>query len=212
MSINNNVENLEKTENKLENFFKKIVDFSPREIAILSALASLSILNQFVHIGYMDPVSYIWIDIVGVFWVMAFFLYGLRGYFVTSFLGVLVISLFDQTGVVGGLMKFFAVTSAVLGFYLILKIFKKKASSVQNSLHLTLAITTSLATKILIMVPLYYYFAWPIYTGTSSEIGFQSVPIVLVAGLNLAGGLVDIVLAWVLAFVYKVKKFGKDEE
>ncbi len=209
MSVNN-VENVEKTKNSFREKFDKIFDFSPREIAILGALASLSIITQFIHIGFVDPVSYIWIDIVGVFWVIAFFLYGLRGYLVTSLLGFLTISLFDQTGPVGGLMKFFAVTSAVIGFYLILKIFNKKANEIKNLPFLSLALIVSVLAKILIMTPLYYYFAWPIYTNTTPEIGLESVPVLLVGGLNLVGGLVDIILAWVLVFVYKISKFGNE--
>lgn len=187
-----------------------LFNFTSRQIAICGALAALSMAAQFVfHIGYLNPISFIWIDLVGVFWIIAFLLFGFRGAMATSLISGLILILNPSGGIVGALMKFLATVCTWLGIYIFLLLVRKSRADFEIPLKMLGALILAIILRVVVMVPMYFYVAWPIYTGTSIEIGFQAVPWLLVALLNTIQAVVDVSLAWVLVYVFKISRFGE---
>lgn len=210
------VEDLQTTTNKSSSF-QKFFSLNSREIAILGALASFSLISGVVKIPpfrfFTDPVSYIAVDIVGVFWAIAFFLFALKGYLIVSGVGLVLVSLFSSGGWVGGIMKFAAVGFTVLGFYLVLLATKTKVESLGDIKKKWPVILVGLLNAFIFrgigMYFLYYYFAFPAYVGVSPERALQMVPIYNVVGLNILSAVIDLTLAFVLVYVFKLDKFGR---
>ena len=65
-----------------------------KRLVTASALAAFSAVVQLIHIGYQSPQFGMWIDIVAVTWVAAYFLFDLKTSFIVSFLGAIIITLF----------------------------------------------------------------------------------------------------------------------
>lgn len=187
------------------NFREKI---TTRELSILSALAALSITVQLIHIGYRSPVG-IWVDLVAVFWLMAYFLYGVRGAMITSIVGFLVITLTQPDTWIGASMKWIASFLVWISFVMFLSLIKKNREVFEDFKYLVIPIILGIILRGVAMIILNYYYAIPIWIpGTTPEQAMEIVPWHILVGLNAIQTLVDVILAWVLVFKFKLKKFG----
>jgi len=101
-------------------------NISSREIALLAGLASLSAVVQLIHLGYQSPQWGMWIDVVAVSWIMAFFLFGIRASLIVSLLGALIITLFAPDTWLGASMKWVATFPMYGSLFAYMKIAKKE--------------------------------------------------------------------------------------
>ena len=83
-------------------FMKK---FNTRQLAFAGALAAVSAVLQLYHLGYQSPQWGMWIDLVAVSWIIAYFLFGIRSALLVSFLGAVIITLFAPDTWLGASMK-----------------------------------------------------------------------------------------------------------
>jgi riboflavin transporter FmnP len=186
-------------------------------IAIMSALAII-----FDVFSDVLPLRMPWgmkIDFVGTIWVLTYFLYGLSAASSVSVITTLFITLFMPTGFVGGIMKFVATIPMFLVPALVsrLPFFSKHGAKLFNKTLLLVGVTF-LATIVRLLVAMVanYYWAIPIWTGIpTGDIlavmfgGSILEFIIFVAGLNVLQGIIDIVVAWLLAFKFKLSSmFG----
>src|SRR3989338_5968062 len=79
-----------------------------RVIALSAALASLSAFLQLYHLGYQSTQWGMWLDLVAVTWIIAYFLFSLRSALIVSILGFIIITLFAPDTWLGASMKFVA--------------------------------------------------------------------------------------------------------
>jgi riboflavin transporter FmnP len=186
-------------------------------IAILSALAII-----FDIFSDVLPLRMPWgmkVDFVGTIWVLSYFLYGLSAASSVSVITTLFITMFMPTGFVGGIMKFVATTPMFLVPALVsrLPFFSKHGAKLFNKTLLIVGVTF-LATIVRLLVSMVanYYWAIPLWTGIpTGDIlavmfgGSILEFIIFVAGLNVLQGIIDMVVAWLLAFKFKLSSmFG----
>lgn len=165
----------------------------------------------------MLPFRVLWgmkIDFVGTVWVLSYFLYNLPVALPVSAITTLYIALFMPTGFVGAIMKFIATIPMFLIPAIVsrLPFFSKRNSKIFNNIFLTvgLCIIANIV-RLVLATTVNYYWAIPLWTGTPTDqivdvmfSGSFTAFIVFVAGMNVAQGIVDIVVPWVLAFKLKL--------
>lgn len=189
--------------------FKYIVKkLSTRELALSAALAAFSAVVQLIHIGYQSPQWGMWIDVVAVSWIAAFFLFGVRSCFLVSLLGALIITLFAPDTWLGASMKWVATMPMWGSLYLWSTLSKKKISNYQKITNLLIPIFVGLIVRSLLVIPLNYYYAIPIWTGMTTQQAISLIPWYIIAGFNTIQGLLDVFLAWMIVFRFRISRFA----
>jgi len=186
-------------------------------IAIMSALAII-----FDVFSDVLPLRMPWgmkVDFVGTIWVLSYFLYGLSAASSVSVITTLFITMFMPTGFVGGIMKFVATMPMFLVPALVsrLPFFSNHGAKLFNK-PLLIVVVAVLANVVRLLVAMgaNYYWAIPLWTGIpTGDIlavmfgGSILEFIIFVAGLNVIQGIIDVVIAWLLAFKFKLSSmFG----
>jgi len=182
--------------------------FTSRELAIASGLAAFSAVVQLIHLGYQSPQWGMWIDIVAVSWIVAFFLYGVRMSFMVSLLGALIITLFAPDTWLGASMKWVATMPMWLCLYLWLAISKQKIAKYRKITYIVVPVIFGIIIRSLIVLPLNYYYAIPIWTGMTAQQAISAIPWWVIAGFNAIQGVLDVVLAWILVFRFRLHRFA----
>ncbi|MDZ7586128.1 MAG: hypothetical protein U0946_00090 [Patescibacteria group bacterium] len=175
-----------------------------RELALTAALAAVSAVLQLIHLGYQSPQWGMWLDLVAVSWLIAFFLFGLRSSFYVSILGFIVITLFAPDTWLGASMKWLATAP----MWLSLGFFSQKFKSFQKISSLVLPLTIGLIIRSLIIIPINYYYAIPIWTGMSPIVAIQTIPWYIIFGFNSIQGLIDVILAWTIVYRFRLSRFA----
>lgn len=178
---------------------------SNRELALTAALAAVSAVVQLIHLGYQSPQWGMWIDLVAVSWLIAFFLFGLRSSLYVSLLGFIVITLFAPDTWLGASMKWLATAP----MWLSLGLFSTKFKSYQKISSLILPLAIGLIVRSLIIIPINYFYAIPIWTGMSTAVAIKVIPWYIIAGFNSIQGLLDVILAWVIVYRFRLSRFAK---
>ena len=168
---------------------------SNRELALTAALAAVSAVVQLVHLGYQSPQWGMWIDLVAVSWLIAFFLFGLKSSFYVSLLGFIVITLFAPDTWLGASMKWLATAP----MWLSLGLFPGK---------LILPLVIGLIIRSAIIIPINYFYAIPIWTGMSPAVAIRTIPWYIIAGFNSIQGLIDVILAWIIVYRFRINRFA----
>ncbi|MBM3283942.1 hypothetical protein FJY90_06920 [Candidatus Gottesmanbacteria bacterium] len=181
---------------------------STRELALSSGLAAISAITQLIHIGYQSPNWGMWIDVVAVSWIIAFFLFGARSCFLVSLLGALIITLFAPDTWLGASMKWIATAPIWLSLYFYLRVSKGKYADYKNIAKLILPLTVGLIVRSLLVLPLNYYYAIPIWTGMPPLLAMQKIPWYIIAGFNTIQGIIDVLLAWIVVFRFRLDRFA----
>jgi len=178
------------------------------EMASIAALSALSAVFQIVHIGWLSPWG-MWIDLVGVPWIIAYFLYGGRAGLVTSAIGAIIITLVAPSTWLGALLKF----TATLPMWLFPMIFQKirriDTDKFSRSVFLPVSIIIAIFVRMLIVLPINYYFAIPIWTGWSPAQAMEFVPWWIMCGLNAIQGVLEVTVAWLVVFRFGISRFSK---
>ncbi len=183
--------------------------FSIRQLSIAAGLAAFSAVLQLIHIGYQSPQFGMWIDIVAVTWIVALFLFDLKMSLLVSLVGALIITLFAPDTWLGASMKW--VASLPIWFFLgiWLNIFKKDRNFYRKKKNLIIPFLFGLVARLLIIIPLNYYYAIPIWTGLTPAKAILVIPWYIIALFNLIQSVVDVSLAWILVYQFKLERFAK---
>ena len=187
---------------------KKSSRFSGRELTIAAGLAAFSAVVQLIHVGYQSPTFGMWIDIVAITWIMAFFLFGKRMSLIVSLVGALIITLFAPDTWLGASMKWIASLPMWLILALWMEVSKKSLNYYGQVKNLIIPILLALFIRCLIVLPLNYFYAIPIWTGMTTAIAWKAIPWYVIVIFNVVQGLVDILVAWILVFKFRLKSFS----
>jgi riboflavin transporter FmnP len=182
-----------------------------RRLAILAALASISALFQLLHVGIKTQWG-MWIDIVAVPWIVAYFLFGIRGGLMASLVGSIVITLIAPDTWLGASAKLIATVPMFLTLYAVTLIFKKKIEKFKNIKNILLPILFAIVIRGILMFFFNYYFALPIWIPGKTPIQLMSIfPWYIIIGINAIQGVIDVIFAWILVFKYKLLRFGQKD-
>lgn len=179
-----------------------------RELVIAAGLSAISAVVQIIHIGYMSPQWGMWIDIVAVTWIIALLLFGLRVTFLVSVIGAVIITLFAPETWLGASMKWVASLPIWLILGVWLNIRKKKLSYYKNFRNLLMPLVIAVIVRCLIIIPVNYYYAIPIWTKMSPEQAMTAIPWYIIALFNIVQSAVDVFLAWTLVYKFGLIRYG----
>jgi riboflavin transporter FmnP len=179
-----------------------------REITVTASLAALSAAAQLFHLGYQFPQWGMWLDAVAIPWLIAYFMFGLRSAVIVSLLGSLVITLFSPDTWLGAVMKFSATLPLLITLTISTKFINKQLLHL-NKFYLILApLLVGLIIRSSLMLPLNYYWAIPIWTGLTADQAMTIIPWYVIAGINSVQAIIDVVLAWLLVFKFKLYRYA----
>jgi len=161
-------------------------------------LAVVSVLLQIYKISFPWG-GIIDIDVVGVPWLIATFLFGLYGGIITSLVAAAGIAVFAPTGPVGATMKWIATVIMVLIVGLVGKTlgFNRKG--------LAVAFIACIVARPVLMVLFNYFVGIPLFFGMSTEAAFQEFPIEVFIIPNMILAVIDFWIAYILVFRTKLK-------
>lgn len=179
-----------------------------RTLAIAAGLAAFSATVQLVHLGYQSPQFGMWIDIVAVTWLIALFLFGVRISFLVSVIGAIVITMFAPDTWLGASMKWLASFPMWVSLGIWLKIMKKDNTYYKKYKNLIIPLVVALIIRSFIVLPVNYYYAIPIWTGLSPEKAMMVIPWYIIVIFNTIQGLIDVVVAWILVFRFKLDRYA----
>lgn len=177
-------------------------------LALCAALASISAILQLLHFGFQPPQLGMWLDIVASSWIIAFFLFGIRGAVLTSLVGALTITLFAPETWIGAIMKWSTTFPMLLCLYFYTFNKPKITEFYAKPINLIVPIILALILRSALALPLNYYFAIPLWTGMSTNKALNSVPWYLISGLNILQGIIDISIAWLITYKFKLSRFA----
>jgi riboflavin transporter FmnP len=162
-----------------------------RRLAVFAALAAISALFQLLHIGFKTQWG-MWIDIVAVPWIVAYFLFGIRGGLTVSLVGSIIITLM------------------FLVLYGVTLIFKKNITQFKKLRNIILPVLVAISLRGILMFFFNYYFALPIWIPGKTSIELMNIfPWYIIVGINAVQGVIDVVFAWILVFPYKLSRFSQ---
>lgn len=177
------------------------------EITACAALAVISAALQLVHVGWMSPWG-MWVDLVAIPWIVAYFLYGEKPALTVSLVGVIIITLFAPSTWLGAIMKWLATMPMVLVPVMVQKTKKLKLKDFRKPLLLVPAIAVAIVLRGGIVIPVNYYFAIPIWTGWSTAKAMAFVPWWAIFGINAIQGVLEVLISWLLVFRFKLDRFA----
>lgn len=180
------------------------------EITAAAALAAISAVLQFVHLGFLTPWG-MWIDLVAVSWIVAYLIYGPRVAIMVSVAGALIITLIAPSSWLGAFMKWTASAPLILTLFLVQKGMKAKPKDLSKMRYITVALGAALLIRCALMLPLNYYFAIPIWTGMPAAQAMDVVPWWAIAGINAIQGVLEAALAWMLVYRFRLGRFSSWE-
>ena len=183
-----------------------------REYAIFATLSAFSAVFQLFHAGFQTQWG-MWIDIVGVSWIIAFFLFGIRGGLIVATVGSIIITIIAPDTWLGALAKFLATVPMFLIPYFILSISKKKLEDLRHIPLLIISIILAILLRGAIMFCFNYFFALHIWIpGKTTEQLLAIFPWYIIIGVNAVQGILEVTLAWLLVFRFKLSRFAHSEE
>lgn len=177
------------------------------EITAAAALAAISAALQIVHVGWMSPWG-MWIDLVAVSWIVAYFLYGGRTAFVVSIVGAIIITFAAPSTWLGAMIKWMATVPMFIIPIVMQKTMRLQLKDFRKPMLLVAAIGLAVILRVLIVIPVNYYFAIPIWTGWTPLEAMEFVPWWAILGMNVIQGVLEVVLAWLLVFRFRLDRFS----
>ena len=177
------------------------------EVTAFAALAAISAVLQIVHLGWLSPWG-MWVDLVAVSWMTAYFLYGGRAAFIVSLVGAIIITLVAPSTWLGAGMKWLATFPMWLVPLAMRRAFRKKMKDFRKPAILIAAVAIAILLRCLIVIPVNYYFAIPIWTGMTTAQAIEAVPWWAIFALNAVQGVVEVALAWLLVFRFRLDRFA----
>ena len=180
-----------------------------RRMAIFAALAAISAIFQLLHVGIKTQWG-MWIDVVAVPWIIAYFLFDLKGGLTVSLVGSIIITLIAPDTWLGASAKFIATVPMFLVLYGATIIFKKNIAQFKKLGNIILPVLVAIILRGVLMFFFNYYFALPIWIPGKTSIELMNIfPWYIIVGINAVQGIIDVVFAWILVFPYKLSRFGQ---
>ncbi|MDI6826741.1 MAG: hypothetical protein QMD36_06210 [Candidatus Aenigmarchaeota archaeon] len=177
------------------------------EITGCAALAAISAAFEIVHIGY--PTQWgMWIDVVAIPWILAFFLYRGRAALFVSIVGSIIITLVAPSSWLGASMKWLATMPMWLILWALQKSWKLRLRDFKRARVIISCIYFAVILRGIIMIPTNYYYALPVWTGWSPEKAMAMLPWWIIFSLNAIQGILEVTVAWLLVFKFKLKRFA----
>lgn len=177
------------------------------EITAAAALVAISAALQIVHVGFAVPWG-MWMDVVAVSWIVAYFLYGGRTAIVVSVISALVITLVAPATWLGATAKWLASVPLIFVMIAMSVTMKLKMRDFSKMHLLLLAVAVSIVIRAALLIPFNYYFALPIWVGWSTAEAMSFVPWWAIAGINALQTVVEVAIAWLLVFRFKLDRFS----
>ncbi len=177
------------------------------EITAAAALAAISVVLQVVHVGWASPWG-MWIDLVSVSWIIAYLLYGGRTSIIVSVVVAIMITLVAPSTWLGAALKWVATMPMIVIPMIMQKTMGLKLQDFRKPSLLVLAIAAAVVLRVLIVIPANYYFAIPVWTGWSPAESMTFVPWWAIMIMNVAQGAIEVVLAWLLVFRFRLDRFS----
>jgi riboflavin transporter FmnP len=177
------------------------------EISVFAALAAISAAFQMVHLGYQTPWG-MWIDVVAIPWILAFFLYRGRGSLIVSIIGSIIITLVAPSTWLGASMKWLATMPMWLTLWLSQKTFKLKLKDFKKISIVISCILLGIVLRGIIIIPTNYYYAIPIWMGWTPEKAMEMLPWWIIFLVNAIQGILEVVIAWMLVFKFRLRRFA----
>lgn len=187
-------------------------NLSTKTIAVAGGLAALSALSQLNHIGYQSPTWGMWIDVVAVSWIVAYFLFGTRVGILVALVGALAITLFSPDTWLGASMKLVATLPIILSFALVQSKSQKLDFNYSHPRALILPLLTGIFLRCLVILPLNYFYAIPIWTKMTPIEAWTNIPWFVIVAFNVVQSIVDVGVAWVLVYKFKLSRYSKVEQ
>lgn len=179
-----------------------------RELAILAALSAFSAILQIFHLGVKTQWG-MWIDLVGIPWILAYFLFDIRGGLIASLIGSLIITLVAPDTWLGALAKLLATVPMFLFLYFFTAIFRKKIRQFSRLKNIILPTLIALFVRGAVMLFFNYYFALPVWIPGKTPSQLMTIfPWYIIVGINTIQGVIDVIFAWLLVFPYHLSRFG----
>lgn len=180
-----------------------------RTLILTSAamLAAVSSVLQIAHLGYLSPWG-MWIDFVAVPWILAYFLFGWRGAFTVSAVSSLIITFVAPSTWLGALMKFTATLPMWAVPFLFRRTLGLKLDDFKKTRLLLVILALAIVLRGLLVIPLNYFYAIPIWTGMSPSQAIGFIPWWVIFGLNAVQGTLEFMLAWLLVFRSRIARFA----
>ena len=182
-----------------------------REIALAAGLAAISTVVQLIHIGYQSPQFGMWIDVVAVTWIIGIFLFGPRMAFIVSIMGAIMITLFAPDTWLGASMKWLA----SFPVWLLLGIWTYKKGQIfeyyKKWWKFIIPLTIAIIIRCLIIIPVNYFYAIPIWTGLTPAKAMVIIPWQIIAIFNIVQSFVDVGVAWLLVYKFGLNRFASKE-
>lgn len=170
-------------------------------------LAAISSVLQIVHLGYLSPWG-MWIDFVAVPWIIGYFLFSWRGALTVSVVSSLVITFVDPSTWLGALMKFVATLPMWLVPFAWQKASKLKLKDFHKLSIAAACVLLAIALRALLVIPLNYYYAIPIWTGMQPEQAMGLIPWWIIFAMNAIQGVLEFAIAWILIFRFRLERFA----
>ncbi len=177
------------------------------ELTAAAALAAISAALQIVHVGWMSPWG-MWIDVVAVSWIVAYFLYGGRTALVVSVVGALIITFAAPSTWLGASLKWIATLPMFLIPIIMQKTMRLKIKDFKKPHLLIIATAIAIVLRVIIVIPVNYYFAIPIWTGWTPAEAMTFVPWWTITIMNVAQGAIEVIVAWLLVFRFRLDRFS----
>jgi riboflavin transporter FmnP len=175
------------------------------EIIIASYFSAISAVFQIVHV--VLPLQWgMWIDLVGIPWIAAYFLVGFKAAFLTAVLTSIIITLVAPSTAVGAILKFAATVPMFLVPALLVKTMNLKINDLGKIHYALIALALSLVLRVTLVLPLNYFFAIPFWTGLSTEVALQTFPPQIIEFFNVVQGIVEFSLAWYICFKTRLRR------
>ena len=192
---------------RIQDKVKQAFELKTYEMTAAAALAALSASLQIVHIGWASPWG-MWIDLVAIPWLIAYFLYGGRTAFVVSLVGAIIITIAAPSSWLGALMKWLGTLPMWLVPFAIEKAMRLKAGAFRRLKLLVPAVALAVILRGALTIPANYYFALPIWTGLAPAEAMAYLPWWIIFGMNAAQGAIEVVVAWLLVFRFRLDRFS----
>lgn len=187
---------------------------STDEVVFASFLAAISIVFQIGHVftGVSTPWG-MWIDIVAVPWIVAYFIKGFKTALLTAVLASFVMSLIAPSGYIGATMKFVATFPMIVVPALIAPIYTRAVgkpfsqfSFKELFVFTCLSLLVAIPLRCALVLPFNYYFAIPIFFGKSPSEAMRFFPPAIMAGLNAVQGGIEMPPAVLVCFFTRLRR------
>lgn len=190
----------------LKKFGARLDDsFTVKEVTTFAALAAMSTVLQIVHLGWVTPWG-MWIDLVAIPWIVAFFLYRAKGALTVSLLSAVAITFMAPTSWLGAGMKWLTTLPMWLVPATYLFIFGQESERFRSPLVLSPLVAIAIAARGAVALLLNYYIAFPIWVGKAPAEAMQVIPWWIIFGWNAVQGVLEMAAAWFLVFEFRLKE------